>query len=1076
MLLQCKVETMDCSSCKFVKVPMWESDSDSAAIDSDDEHDDKIPNNRIRKTKKSKTSRKLNVQCLQKPFNQIRNGQIDEVLEFIKTPVFDPKIQDTENSLTLLHCAIRYQQHELALELLKLDTTDVKIAEHNGKTPFHYICEFSKTNGKNDEVYKLLNEIKQKDEDFLEKKDKFGKTGIEIAASHGNFEVTKLLLNEYKPTVSKKEVVKYLCSAGQSGDKRIVNLILDESQLDLSGEELGQFVQKAAENGHFHLLERYSKDKLPNDVAKKEDSYKNTLLHLAVYSGSIAAVEWVLKLEVSYERNSNGDYPIHLAARFNLSEILKIILEKFHHASSVNEENNKKETALFIASKNNYKRIVDQLVDIEGIDLNKPNESGNTPLMAAAEKDCIEIVNILLDKGAKCDVLNNDFQNVLHLVARNGMDTTFKRILDDDLNCHLLQDKEIKKGETPIHKIVREGKELLFEEYILTKNLDPNIIAARNFNGETPCHVAAKRQRMSILKSIVQKFPFTLNIKNNKDYTPLQVAAAYGKIECVEFLLNSKFSGNDLDINKRILCIASKNGHHKLVKHLLENHKYKEVDVKEAFWEAFKSNHGLVLETLLCSNFGLQILEENYSDENNMAAIIGLIKCFPDIAESVMDRCIIKDDNEKMKPKFQYVDMDDEISDKCCFRSSYKSVDNHPLMIMALERHEHLLMHPLTLLWIKKQWKSYGRCMFLIEFIPYILYITFLSLYALKVQDNHSFARDMNDTEWNEMTQEEKTAIFENEHQYSLHYKIAVTLSTVLCCLYEVFQLYHMKRMYFCQWSNLLDVVMYFTTLAIVWDIGISIPMTYCYSNECWKWPVSAILLLCVWLNFLRYLKFFSFFGIFLLMFVRTLKTVVKLGLMLGIFIFAFSISLHMTLMDHRPFQGFWWGYLKTVSMSLGEFTYDEIFRAQDRAVKFHTATIATFVALIVIMTIVLMNMLIGIAVDNISKVQADAEVERVVSQIKVVLRFKRIKITICPEKFAAPFVKVLGYLTNLIKNIDKQLPDWLTFNTTYFMTTKNIKKAWDARQKNKLKTSAEIEELEELVERLQRKISSMKK
>ncbi len=44
-------------------------------------------------------------------------------------------------------------------------------------------------------------------------------------------------------------------------------------------------------------------------------------------------------------------------------------------------------------------------------------------------------------------------------------------------------------------------------------------------------------------------------------------------------------------------------------------------------------------------------------------------------------------------------------------------------------------------------------------------------------------------------------------------------------------------------------------------------------------------------------------------------------------------------------------------------------------------------------------------------------------------------------------------------------------------MTTENISKSWDARQKNKLKNSGESKELEELlVETIQRNITTLKK
>ena len=92
--------------------------------------------------------------------------------------------------------------------------------------------------------------------------------------------------------------------------------------------------------------------------------------------------------------------------------------------------------------------------------------------------------------------------------------------------------------------------------------------------------------------------------------------------------------------------------------------------------------------------------------------------------------------------------------------------------------------------------------------------------------------------------------------------------------------------------------------------------------------------------------------------------------------------------MDQKTFNGFGWAYLKTFAMSTGEFDYDGIFRGQN-TVKLHIIAIVTFVSFVMVITIVLMNVLIGIAVDNISKIQKDAEVERVCSQIELVLEMR---------------------------------------------------------------------------------------
>ena len=114
------------------------------------------------------------------------------------------------------------------------------------------------------------------------------------------------------------------------------------------------------------------------------------------------------------------------------------------------------------------------------------------------------------------------------------------------------------------------------------------------------------------------------------------------------------------------------------------------------------------------------------------------------------------------------------------------------------------------------------------------------------------------------------------------------------------------------------------------------------------------------------------------------------------------------------------------------------------------------------------MNMLIGIAVNNINSVQKDAELERVVSQIKVVLRMKRPWCSKCTNIFTWVYA-----FYKKISSAYKKLPDWLQIRMSNFMSSENIHKACEDRLKaknSKFNLLEKVDSLREGIYALQKK------
>ena len=118
------------------------------------------------------------------------------------------------------------------------------------------------------------------------------------------------------------------------------------------------------------------------------------------------------------------------------------------------------------------------------------------------------------------------------------------------------------------------------------------------------------------------------------------------------------------------------------------------------------------------------------------------------------------------------------------------------------------------------------------------------------------------------------------------------------------------------------------------------------------------------WLNLLGDVRQLPFLGIYVIMFTDILQTFLRFAVVFLIFIFAFGLGFHLLLVNQTPFNDIGHAILKTSVMMIGEFEYEGIFH--DEAQEFPEVTIVFFVAFLVVMSIIIVNLLVGLAVDDI--------------------------------------------------------------------------------------------------------------
>jgi len=152
------------------------------------------------------------------------------------------------------------------------------------------------------------------------------------------------------------------------------------------------------------------------------------------------------------------------------------------------------------------------------------------------------------------------------------------------------------------------------------------------------------------------------------------------------------------------------------------------------------------------------------------------------------------------------------------------------------------------------------------------------------------------------------------------------------------------------------------------------------------------------------FLRKFPRVGIYIVMFVTILATFLEIMVILLIFIIAFALAFHMILDQNPAFKDNWYSIMKTFVMMTGELEYDGYYTAESldaaNPLPYPVTSYIIFVMFIIVVPIVFMNLLVGLAVDDIKEVQYRAALERSVMKIELVYQVEMLLPSSLVQKF----------------------------------------------------------------------------
>lgn len=868
----------------------------------------------------------------------------------------------------------------------------------------------------------------------LEVIDTSGGTALHNACGNGNTDSAKLLLmsgatlmrwdNEhmnplhYAATGDGVSILKEIIFDIEKQGGTVDNWTLKDIINDQDNQGQG-ILHLAVDTGHYNTCCLVIEKGANVNLCKSGFS---TPLHLAAATGNTDIVKLLVASGADIESlNIVLETPLHKAALFNRPEVAKFLLETRCSVDACNQDN---ETPLIVAAANGNLETLQVLLEYNA-NLHIVDTTEKSAIFWAAEENSVEVLKLLLghvqksDSSCVDDLVNqmDRFENTpLHIAAEKGFKHVVELLLDTGADVDACNDEEL----TPLHLASMNGRKKVA---MLLLNKKPSIINDEDESGNTALHLAALHGRPKLVDILID-FGASVDARNSVLWTPLDCAAAKGHTNVVLHLLDRDSPIDPIDLASTTpLHLASREGHDEVVEVLLQHG----ADLtlvdhtgRNALDMAVENSHRKVALAILDHPDWLSVMKNRSREGRNVTTPMRqLIKKLPDVAYLVLNKCMkltthLPPDSFDYKVQFYYDLLDDTYSDWTNdgdeLEEDQKSIvttgstvegdnvnkltgevqklmerkSNHPLCMMCHYKRGELLNHPLVISLIYEKWQKFGRIVFYSKFAVYFVFLFFLTGYVLVSRPYLPAYVTSNGTRVcvSKITRADK------DDALVVIFMIAGRLLVIILGSFQLFlellQLVARGIGYVRDLTNVMEWSIYI--MAIFYTIDdVDHYINTKHSCSSLHISIGSIAIFLAWIDLLLFIQKFPTLGIYVVMFTDVFKTFLKFSMTFVLFIIAFALGFFTLLGDQmRTFSTFARGIVKTTVMMIGEFDFDATFNSAE----FDPPLITWFLFFIfvIIMTILLMNLMVGLAVDDIKGVLDQAVVNRVAMQVHLVL------------------------------------------------------------------------------------------
>ena len=317
------------------------------------------------------------------------------------------------------------------------------------------------------------------------------KTPLMFASQNGFTEIIKLLL-ERGADINKQDdngyTALFYAAIGNYFD--CFKLLIDKG-IDLS------HVTKQNESIMHILCEYDSTTELIDYLISQKgmsieikDGLKRTPIFHAILRSNIPVIHYLISKGVNIEaRDKNDMTPLLYASSLQNIDVLTILVNKGH--SNLYAEDSKQRTAAHLAASEGDLSILNYIVN-SGIDYEKRDKLGNTPLMAATIVNRISAVQFLAQIGCNIEAKDKQGWSPLERAAHNGSLSLVSYLVDKGADVNSFD----KQKWTPLHRAAYNGH-IGVVRYLLNNDADPD---AKNKKGKKAIDLTQNETIKQILR------------------------------------------------------------------------------------------------------------------------------------------------------------------------------------------------------------------------------------------------------------------------------------------------------------------------------------------------------------------------------------------------------------------------------------------------------------------------------------------------------------------------------------------------------------------------------------------------
>ncbi|RDD42062.1 Transient receptor potential cation channel subfamily A member 1 [Trichoplax sp. H2] len=998
-----------------------------------------------------------------------------------------------KDGYSVMHYATRYNRHRM-IELLLERSADVNVDGDDGMKPLHVAAKHNAVAA----IKTLLSKGA-----VIDAENKYGNTALYIAARRGNLEICELLTsNNADVNHPDRDQAIPLHAAAMNGNVDVFKLLLLKNANIFTEASDGETpLHYAAVSGRSKIMSYVLANanlcnSTPSKLLSLTDGSQATILHRAVEGGDLETVRVCLDFSASVNAQmENALTPLHLAAHSGYADIVYILIQNDAVANSYDGD---RRIPLHSAVLSNNSDTIKCLI-ANGGDVNYRDGDHFTPLLLACasglrtateclisldadifttdkhERTCLhlsilsrqyDILHYLMSTDASNLVNAADRKGLtpLHYAARLGSIRAITELVEGGCNITFTDDEDY----SAVHYAAKEGH-VSCVEYLVS--VTPSTANGRDALGQTPLHLSAKNGFASVIELLIL-LGSDVSSRDDSLWTPLMHAAANGHLQELKLLLEKNSAINDQDKNQNtVLHLAAIYGHTDVLQYLMDqgadilltNHNGKTcLDV------AIDNSQNDVAVAIIKHRRWTDLL--NRKNEYGEPVMQKLIRFLPDAAQAVMDRCVEREydrdhPDHTITFKFQFID---PLPDQTGKRFA-------GLTDMAKYGRETLLSHPLAMQLIQLKWEIFGRNLYYLNMLAYITYLTLLTIYSvISIQITPYQIRLQPDT-------------------LLIVFQILIGSLAIIGIFKETIQLIQMRLNYI-EWINILDWICYVTAIVFIFPSWLSTAKLICFQTdvicnasdygqyivgglpiEYWQVVSGAIAILTGWVNMLLFLQRYSY-GVYIVMFTTILGGVLKVLLVYSFMVIAFALGFHMIMQNQNSFKRVDIAIVRCFVMMIGEIDYEKDFFVTIQTYMktqplFAVALVGFLIAFCILMTIVLMNLMVGLAIGDIEQIRSEAGIKMLTRQINYIhaieakmprslrKRFHRLSCTIKPN---SPVSSVRLLLRSL------EITKTINFKKKILSSTKSLLEV-DGLRDIETNIDAEKKRLKELKDQLRR-------